>query len=645
MLMAPEFLAAARVSNIARSLPYRIHKLVRIVLYAFVVLVACPIRYWPLEPGADATWRFALNYAAAQGTTVASQIVFTMGPLGYLLFPQHIGNNLIHGLLFQAGLWLVLAGIFADIFFRAGFGLRNLALFSFCFALATPLFWFDYVGTENLMLAGALMLMVVFRLRGSRPRYLAALVLIGLLPLFKLSAALIGFAALAGFLVERVTQRRRDALADVMVALLIPATVTIAVCVCVMPSLGSILHYLRGSMEIISGYSAAMSTFGSRMELLSALEAIAVLGVLLLSLLVSSTPSLVRFYALLLAIPLFVSLKHGFVRQDQHAVNFFCFVALALALLALPISLDKIGARRVLPLILLFLVIWQENISFGSISNLIVYPSGEQAVRRAWGAVRFHRLVQRLDATEEAFPEAARIEPEIVKLVGDSPAASLSYDFTNAAAAHMSIKLYPVPQRYSAYTPYLDRLNATWIKDRGPSFLLFDGDAIDLRDAWAETPAMWLEVYRWYDTRLLGTRNLLLERRTHPRFTALQTIARFPMPFTGKLLFPASRRPVFWTMKCGYSTSGRLRKLLFRVPSIFMTVHEAGGSTRSARVMPEVLVAPVLGNYLPSNLAQFAAVFQPDTAPDYSVDHVALEDAGHGSFASTCQAELLQPTR
>jgi hypothetical protein len=616
---------------------------VQIALYAFVVLLACPIRYWPLEDGADATWRFALNYAAAQGSDVARQIVFTMGPLGYLLFPQHVGNNLIRGLLFQMCLWLVLAAILADIFFRVGFRLRNLALFSFCFALATPLFWFDYVGTENLIIAGVLMLIVVFQLRGSRSRYLGALVLIGSLPLFKLSAALIGFAALAGFLVERAIHRRGKALADTAFALVIPVTVTLAICLCVMPSLRSILYYVRGSIEIINGYSAAMSTFGSRMELLSAVEAVAVLAVLLLSLLASSTPGLARFYTLLFTIPLFVSFKHGFVRQDQHAANFFCFIALVLALISLGVNLDKVGTRRVVPLTLLFLVIWQDNISFGSISNLIVYPSGEQAARRLWGAVHFHRLEQRLDATAAAFPAAARIEPEIVKLVGASPVASLSYDFTNAAAAGMALQLYPVLQRYSAYTPYLDGLNATWIRDHGPTFLVFDGEAIDLRDAWAETPAMWLEVYRWYDTRLLGPRNLLLERRSHPRFTALQTIGRFPLPFTGELRFPASRKPVFWTMKCSYSVSGRLRKLLFRLPSVLMSVHEADGSTRSARVIPEVLVAPVLGNYLPKNLAQFAAVFRRDANPDYSVDHVSLEDAGRASYASTCQVELLQP--
>ena len=90
------------------------------------------------------------------------EAVFTSGPLAYLVFPQHVGSNLAQGLLFQAVLWLVFATIFADIFFRGGFPLRNLALFSFCFGLAAPLFWFNSFGPENLMLAGALLLIVMF---------------------------------------------------------------------------------------------------------------------------------------------------------------------------------------------------------------------------------------------------------------------------------------------------------------------------------------------------------------------------------------------------------------------------------------------------------------------------------------------------
>jgi hypothetical protein len=639
MRMPSEFPATTETLNLIRAYRGKLGKAARIALYAYVVLVACPIRYWPLASGVDETWRFALNYASAQGTR--NETVFTMGPLGYLIFPQHLGGNLAHGLIFQAGLWLVLATIFGDVFFLAGFPLRNLALFSFCFALATPLFWFDSVGPENLMLAGALMLITVFHLRGSLARYVAALALVGLLPMFKLTAALAGLSALTGFWVERLSHRRWKALTEVILTFVVPAAVATVVCFCVMPSVQSVLNYLRGSAEIIGGYSASMSIAGLRMGLISATEAVAVLVVLLWLL----PTRLARFYVLLLAIPLFVSFKHGFVRQDEHVIIFFCFVALALALVSLAANLDRAAVPRVAPLVIMFFIIWQDNINLGAVSNLVIYPSGYRAARVLWGALQFDKLKQRLDSSIEAFPEDSRIEPELVSLIGDSPVASLSGNYTNVAAARMRLKLYPVVQRYSAYTPYLDGLNAAWIREQGPRFLLFDGKSINGRDPWAETPAMWLEVYRWYDARLLGPRNLLLERRGGPRFTALETISRFRMAFTGELRFPVSSDAVFWTMKCDYSMRGRLQELVFRVPSVFMSVHEAGGFTRSARVIPEVLVSPVLGNYLPGSLSQFYAIFRPGVEPGYSVDQVLFKSSGNRSFSPVCEVEILRPAR
>ena len=541
-------------------------------------------------------------------------MIFTCGPLVYLLFPEHVGNNLVQGLLFQTALWLSLATIFADVYFRAGFALRNLALFSFCFGLAAPLFWFNFLGTENLMLAGALILMLIFHLRGGLTRYLAALVLLGLLPLFKLTAGMVGFAALAGFLVERAIRRRWKALPEAALAALVPVAVTTAVCLWVMPSASSILLYFRGGADVTSGYSAAMSYGAHRIEIVSALEATAVL-VILLCLHAAASLRMARFHALLIAIPLFVSFKHGFVRQDDHIVNFFCFVAVALALASLTVSLQGKTTQRVVFLMILFFMIWQDNVGRVWGMSAVTESTGVRAVRMLWGALRFDRLKQKLDSSVAAFPEDQRIEPELVSLIGDSPIASLSVNYTNLAAAGMQVRLYPVVERYSAYTPYLDGLNAAWIRDKGPRFLVFDGKSIDDRDPWAETPAMWLEIYRWYDTRLLGPRNLLLERRAGPRFTALETISRFRIAFPGELRLPASRDPVFWTMNCGQSIRGRIQRLLFRVPDVSVVVHETGGITRSARIIPEVLVSPVLGNYLPGNLSQFAAVFHPGEDP------------------------------
>ena len=148
---------------------------------------------------------------------------------------------------------------------------------------------------------------------------------------------------------------------------------------------------------------------------------------------------------------------------------------------------------------------------------------------------------------------------------------------------------------YAAFTPYLDGLNAAWMRDHGPPFLIYNGFVLDGRDAWAANPATWLEIYRWYDTRWLGPRNLLLQRRAAPRFTALEPLGRFTVRAPLTLSLPRSNAPVFWSLRCENSLTGKVRKLLFRMAETEMRIDTEAGEARLARIIPEMLVTPVMG--------------------------------------------------
>ncbi len=616
----------------------------RLVLYSFVLLIACPIRYFPFSVGLDPTWLFALNYAHVAGL----QPVFTNGPLSYLILPQHIGNNLSEGLVFQFAFWLVLAVIFAEIFFRSGFPLRNLLLFSFFLALASPLFWFDYFGVENLVLAGALLLIMRFRFSGSWARYVIALILLGFLPLLKWTAGLIGAGALIGFLVDRAFGRTRTLAWATILAISVPLAVAAAGTFWAIPSFSAIVDNMRSTREVIAGYAAAMSLPFSFTAVLSAFE---VTGLLIAALFLYARRNAAgaRFYALLFAVPLIISFKHGFVRTDRHVLNFFCFAALALALIMLTIDLDRKSMNHLVVLIIIFSVIWQDRIFPLGPGLALLAPTGGKSILMLGQILRSDRP----DPSMAFIPDNSRLEPELVRLIGSSPVASLSNDYVNLAVARTRLVLYPVIQRYAAYTPYLDNLNAAWIRERGPEFLVFDGASIDDRDPWAETPAMWLEVYRWYDTRLLGSRNLLLQRRSQPRFQSLREVARLRMTFPGELRLPLSREVAsgevassevaFWTMHCDYSTRGRLENLLLSGPMVFMSVTEENGAARSKRVLPGMLISPVPGRYLPGNRAEFADLFRPDAHPSYKVTRISFDTPERGTYQPNCDVRHLQP--
>jgi hypothetical protein len=614
-------------------------KWTRLALYCYVVAAASPIRYWPLD-GKVATWVFALNYATAHGLKIGRDVLFTYGFLSYLTFPQAVGSNLGQGLISQTCLWFVLAWVMAGLFFRTNLPLRNLAAFSFFFALSTPLYWFDFGGVENLILVIILVEFHLYRLRGSRTHYLFALVAIGFIPLIKLSAGLIAAAGLVGFLADRVMRNGWKAKREIALALLIPAAITGALTMAALPQWQAMLLYLHSAIDLIGGYTTAMSLEGDFLVVAIAWVVLAVL-VYLLWLQAKDNSGWARFSICIFAGPVLLSFKHGFVRQDVHVVNYFSFIALVIALISLKLPLER---RRALPLgmsLLVFTVSWT-LVSINSLGATVFMDFGPRDAKMAWNALRPEHLRRSLAPSAAAYRRKSVIELEIQTIVGAAPVAALSDNYSILGIGGWNLRFYPVIQMYAAYTPYLDGLNAAWIRDHGPRFLIFDGLAIDHRASWAATPATWLEVYRWYETRWLGSRNLLLQRQVTPRFTALDLIDRFTLSAPLSISLPASETPVFWTLRCGNSLIGEVRKLLFHVPESEMRIENEAGMVRRARVIPEMLGAPVMGTFLPANLTEFAAVFQAQGAIP-AVRKLAFGGPGIGDYASPCEGELMRP--
>ena len=615
----------------------RARKWIRLAAYCFVVLTASPIRYWPLMDGWDATWVFVLNYAAAHGL---KDIFFTYGPLGYLTFPQAFGSNLGQGLVFQVCLWLFVAWEMACLFFRGNLPLRNLVLFSFFFALSTPLYWFNFGGVESLFLVVTLVELYLYRTRGSLRHYVFALIAIGITPAIKLSTCLTAAAVLAGFLADRIMQDGWKARREVTLALLVPAAVAGGLTVSAVSGWRGLWLYLHASAELIGGFTAAMSNPGDWWELVAAGLVLAVF-VYLLFRQAKAKPAWARSSLCTFAGPVLLSFKHGFVRQDMHVISFFGFMALATALISLQIPLGRRDLRLGIAFEIFTLSCALVNFSHLG-ADTISIASGLDNAETVWNALRPAHLHRILAPSTDEFDPESLIEPEIQAVVGSAPVASLSGRYSVLGLGGWNPRFYPVIQMYAAFTPYLDGLNAAWMRDHGPPFLIYNGFTLDGRDCWAANPATWLEVYRWYQTRWLGPRNLLLQRRTTPRFTALDPLGRFTVRAPLSLSLPHSTAPVFWSLRCGNSLTGKVRKLLFRMAETEMRIDTEAGEARLARIIPEMLVTPVMGTYLPETLDEFAAVFQPNgTIP--AVREISFGGPGIGNYTSVCEAELWRP--
>ena len=624
-------------------------------MFAVAAAIACPIRYWAIAGDYDNTWVFGLNYAAAHGLAFGRDHLFNTGPFGHLVFAQDVGDNLVHALLFQVVIWAVLAGVLWDLYFRVGVRLLNLGLFTIFLGLSAPLFWFNRIGVDNLLLAGALVYLVVYRWRGGIARLVLSLALIGIMPLIKFTSGMIAAGALAGFLVDRAICLGWKAWREVALAATVPAVVAGIGFSATIPSFAAFATFVKGSLETSSGYSVAMSMAGPRLELLAAVEALVLVSALLLiQARGSRIPAL--FWVLLLAIPIAISFKHGFVRQDHHVINFFCFCSLALALMSLSSPLHKGYLLAATAVLLPFLVIWQDYVGnrLGPRAS-VETVTGIRGLRLAWNARNPQRLKAALRAAAESdYPANLRVEPAVREIIGDATVTSLSVSYSGAVVLdNLRFMVYPLIVRTGAYTAYLDELCAAWVREKGPRFIIFDGSSVDYRHPWAETPAMWLEVYRWYDTRMLGQRNLLLERRAQPRFSRLVSLGHVPFKLRSGFSVPQSQDAMFWAMTCHLSRAGKLEKLVYRIPPMAIQIQSPEGKWSNFRVIADVLANPVLGSTLPADLSEFAEVFGVETHPKQTVRHLSfgpwlspyqVVDDDFRSYEPSCDVEFFRPS-
>ena len=281
------------------TLSDRTASVLRAILFLYLAVIFCPIRYYAITGDLDNTWVFALNYAAANGLRMGRDIEFTAGPLAWLAIPQDIGSNLAAGLLFQAAVWVVLILILWQLFFRSGFSIVTLAIFSILQGFAAPLYRVNTLGIGPLLVTGALILLLRFRLRGGVAYYLIALGMLGLVPLIQFVGVPIVAGIVAGLAADSILEKRPGALRDIVLAAAVPLVVTGIGYGLTLRSVQGLAIYLRSSLEVSSGYNFAMSIAGIKLAPLAAFETLGVLAIALV-LLGASDRRTARFLSLIL---------------------------------------------------------------------------------------------------------------------------------------------------------------------------------------------------------------------------------------------------------------------------------------------------------------------------------------------------------
>lgn len=573
----------------------------------------------------DSSWRMALGKFFMEGRQFGREIVFTYGPLGFAMGKTYWGSH--WGVLI--GWHAVQAVVFAALVFWHAYRLTGYSrVFFFLFFFLFGLSYQDAMHQSIMVLAG----MELIRRSNSPWRWSSAalLLLLAILSLVKFTNLLLGFflVLLAGGLELWQTRRLR--------ALRVPAVflgMFLLGWMACGQNPGNLPAYFHSSWEISQGYQDAMGLASPSGQLYRALGVVVLLlAYLLLNL--ATHPDRIRGLALTLGAlaHLYLNWKHGFIRADGHQIGFY-YAALTIIVSA-PLLLEDSPRFRLVKNSLL-----AAGGLLAVVSMDLVLPG---LVRGALGSAQNNVNLHVTFALGQAYTRdiyEGRLEAEsnnvnlrkVRATVGSSSVDVLGFEQAVALYNRLNYQPRPVFQGYSAYTPYLSRLNYEYYaSDRAPEFVLFKLQTIDGRLATMDDPhALRLLIQRY--TYLFSEQGFALWQRKPGPFDAA---AYDPKPLRSAVhrfgenisLADLAGQNIWVEIDYRFNLLGKLRRFLFRPVLVQLHITDDKG-VESVHRLPQpigragFMLSPVVNDMLDYMRAaggvppRRAASIRIDTAP------------------------------
>lgn len=538
----------------------------------------------PLLPsaGLDPSWRLTLDYAFSHHLQFGTDIVFTYGPLGYLLAATTSGEIYQHYLIWQ----IAANAIFATVIWQFGRsfrGWRLAAYYAFFFFLGT--IYTDAVHIIIVVLLGtALLREAVARRRWLVPVIGGVLAVLALVKFTNLMLASCAIACVAG---HRAWQRRWVDLA--LVAGSYAATFLLG-WVLWNQRPANLPAYLVNSFSVSTGYVEGMAYYETPLMLTLGLGAAFTLGAYYL-LTLWRRDDLPRAIAVLLiaAAASYLDWKHGFVRADGHVLAHF--VTCLLMATTFPVLLQDDGPLpRVKAGLLWACVVFSLSGVYAATSSTITdAPAGWNYHLKE--VVNALRIVQDLGRnSRDYFAEMKKLHalPKIKTAVDEATIDMLGNEQAYVIFNGLNFTPRPALQSYAPYTERLLKLDEAFYRSpRGPEFVLQKIDTIDLRLPAIDDSLATRYLFHHY-SYVMQDRGFLLWHRNNPdpSLDEETPLSSAKVGFGQGVTIPdGGENPVWVQIDVRPSLLGRLRAFLYKPPTLNIALTDSQGFKSTYRLI------------------------------------------------------------
>jgi hypothetical protein len=585
----------------------------------------------------DASWRMTLGYAFTKNLQWGTDIVFTYGPLGFLMGKTYWGQ-----LFWEMVGWQVFqAMVFSFLLLSEGKRLRGVSrFFYFAFVLLLGVIYEDALHMIAIALLGWRLLR---RADEETPRaQLWAAALLAVLGAVKFTNLL--FAATAVALAAALALYRRAPRAAALNAGAFAGTYLAVWLLCGQNPL-NLPAYVIGSLQVSSGYTDGMSIPTPADALGSGLLVAALLATcLVLHVRDSRRRAFALANATLCAAFLFLNWKHGFVRADGHMIGFF--ICALLAIVAFPSLFADAPAGRWARQLILLAAALLCLVGFNQALPGSLRGTGNQLMDHVWGRVatvaHWEEFRQGLRAQMHAQRKDSQLD-QVHAAVGTATVDVIGH--LQAVALFNKLNYHPRPvfQSYSAYSAPLSRRNLDFYGSKdAPEYVLLAIETLDGRLPTMDDSLLLNYLPHAYDYVLTEKSWQLWRRRPDapsPAAVAPRRLSTSKLAL-GEALEVSERgaQPTWISVDLTPSLFGRIRKFLYKQPLVQLVVEDTAGQTTRYRMPPEEGRAGFIINPLIEDVADF--VNAAGLTPKRRVARVRVEVEGGDRFFFRPRAEV-----
>ncbi len=561
---------------------------IQIALFLLFAITTTPILVSLPSYHLDASWVAALDWAYGKNIEFGKDIVFTAGPLGFLIYPTgHFPIAFMHNLL--------LSFIFIPFF-----NIKNktsILLFILFILTAALLGIFSTIQ----YLISIVMVLLAFKAKEYKKYYIymiyAVIITVPMIYIKFNNIALLLFSIiLADIIIFR--NIRKIFLTPIFIIWLTLLWILLG------QPIENLPVFFTSSLEVMSGYNDAMITTYVPFPIQSFLIIIVLIALTIFHTIKFAFKEIngnFKKIILLLSIlaPLFVAFKFGFVRHDYGHMDVCYFAIINInAFMAITIYREQLitlmGKKH----------IKYVGLALGIFCLLyIAVKPDSRIIKKIYAIIpAIENSILALTGNMNGQIYQAKQSVAFYKGMFDNETID-NYPYYQGAiiASDLNYKPRPVIQSYSAYTPKLRELNSNHLlSDDAPENILFSIQEIDNRLPTTMDSPSWIHILNRYDLvnsfNKIGMLELHFKKKNKDNFDnfTFKEISSKEYAYNEIISVPKNQPQLFVSMKLKKNLFGKLMSFLLRGQTYNINLSLANGKTVPFRVIPGMVETPVL---------------------------------------------------